>query len=68
MTRSALDDIAGLGPKRQRDLVSHFGSLARIRAASVDDLTAVRGIGRALARTIWDALHPDAGEESDGGM
>ena len=56
MTRSALDDIPGLGPGRQKRLLGHFGSLKRIRAASVEEITAVPGIGPALAAQISSAL------------
>ena len=56
MTRSALDDIPGLGPARQKALLAHFGSLKRIRAASAADLAAVKGIGPALADAIVAAL------------
>ncbi|MGV4328134.1 excinuclease ABC subunit UvrC [Trueperella pyogenes] len=53
MTRSALDDIAGLGPAKQTALLKHFKSVARIKAASIADLQAVAGIGPALATTIY---------------
>lgn len=56
MTRSALDDIPGLGPGRQKRLLGHFGSLKRIRAASVEEITAVPGIGPVLAGQIATAL------------
>jgi excinuclease ABC subunit C len=52
MTSSALDGIPGLGPGRQKALLRHFGSVKRLREASADDLTSVRGIGPALAETI----------------
>jgi excinuclease ABC subunit C len=56
MTRSALDDIPGLGPTRQKRLLAHFGSLKRIKAATVDDIVAVPGIGPAVAAQIVSAL------------
>jgi excinuclease ABC subunit C len=56
MTRSALDDIPGLGPTRQKRLLGHFGSLKRIRTASVEEITAVPGIGPALAAQIATSL------------
>lgn len=59
MTSSALDQIAGLGPARQQDLLKHFGSLKRIRAATVVELQAVSGIGPSLAQTIHDQLRPE---------
>lgn len=56
MTRSALDDIPGLGPTRQKRLLTHFGSLKRIRAASAEEISGVHGIGPALAASIVAAL------------
>ncbi len=50
--RSSLDDIPGVGPKRRRALLVHFGSLDRIRAASIDDLAAVPGMTRRTAEQI----------------
>ncbi|CCH76515.1 UvrABC system protein C [Nostocoides japonicum T1-X7] len=52
MTASQLDGIPGLGEARRKALLKHFGSLKRIRAASVEDLQSVEGIGPALAATI----------------
>lgn len=54
MTRSALDEIAGLGPAKQTALLKHFKSVARIKAATVADLQDVPGIGPAMATTIHD--------------
>jgi excinuclease ABC subunit C len=56
MTRSALDDIPGLGETRRKALLAHFGSLKRLRAASVEDVEAVPGIGRRTAEAIVAAL------------
>ncbi|MDY6054459.1 excinuclease ABC subunit UvrC [Micrococcus sp.] len=63
MTRSALDGVPGLGPARRQALLTHFGSVERIRTAGVDRLTEVAGIGPALAQAVYDALaEPAAGE------
>ncbi|MFC5370136.1 excinuclease ABC subunit UvrC [Arcanobacterium bovis] len=64
MTRSILDDIPGLGPSRQKALLKHFGSVARIRQASLTELCEVPGIGSAFAQTIHDALRPDSDADS----
>jgi excinuclease ABC subunit C len=56
MTTSALDGIAGLGETRRKALLTHFGSLKRLRAATVEDIVAVPGIGPATATAIIDAL------------
>jgi excinuclease ABC subunit C len=50
--RSVLDDIEGIGPVRRRALLSHFGSLKRIRAASVDEIAVVKGMNRELAAEV----------------
>jgi excinuclease ABC subunit C len=54
--RSVLDDIDGIGPTRRRALLRHFGSLRRIREASVDDIAAVKGVNRDLAAHIREHL------------
>jgi excinuclease ABC subunit C len=56
MTASVLDDVPGLGAVRRKALLTRFGSLKRLRAASVDELVAVPGIGQATAQAIVDAL------------
>jgi excinuclease ABC subunit C len=55
--RSALEDVPGVGPKKRRDLIQHFGGLQEVMRASVKDLAGVPGIGLTLAQTIHDALH-----------
>jgi excinuclease ABC subunit C len=50
--RSALDDIPGIGAKRRRTLLRHFGSLKQIKAASVDELAAVDGMSRKAAEAV----------------
>jgi excinuclease ABC subunit C len=49
---SLLDDFAGLGPVRRRALLSHFGSIERVRAASVEEIRAVAGFGSKLAAEL----------------
>ena len=53
---SQLDAIPGIGPARRKALLVHFGDIQRIRAASVEDLTAVPGISPDLAMSIKDHL------------
>ena len=60
MTASALDTVRGLGEARRKALVTHFGSLARLRQASVEDIVAVPGIGAATAAAVLEALNPTA--------
>ena len=52
MTTSALDSVPGLGEKRRKALLSAFGSVKRVRAASIEELAGVAGIGPALAASI----------------
>jgi excinuclease ABC subunit C len=54
---SALDDISGIGSKRKRALLQHFGSVRVLREASVEDIAKVEGISFALARQIHDYLN-----------
>ncbi|KAB1503682.1 excinuclease ABC subunit UvrC [Corynebacterium sp. 320] len=63
MRRSVLDDIPGLGPQRRAQLVKAFGSVAKVKSASVDDICAVPGFGPALATAIVEALQ-DTGAPS----
>jgi len=52
MTTSALDDIPGLGDARRKALLRHFGSVKKMRAATVEEIREVPGIGAALGATI----------------
>lgn len=68
MRASVLDGIPGLGPQRRSDLVKHFTSVKKLTAASEEEIREVRGIGPALAATVYAALHPDAAANgADGG-
>ncbi|GAA1010605.1 hypothetical protein GCM10009551_094470 [Nocardiopsis tropica] len=61
MTSSALDSIPGLGDTRKTALIRHFGSVAKLRTASLEEITEVPGIGLTTARTVLDALRVDDG-------
>ncbi len=56
MTASALDAVPGLGEHRRKALVSHFGSVARLKQASIEEITSVPGIGVATAKSVLEAL------------
>jgi excinuclease ABC subunit C len=53
-SKSILDEAEGIGPKRKKALLKHFGSVSRMRQASIDDLEAVDGISRALAEKLYE--------------
>jgi excinuclease ABC subunit C len=57
MTCSELDSVAGLGQARRTALLKHFGSVRRIRQASVDQLTEVPGVGLSTAKAVLAALN-----------
>jgi len=56
MRKSALDDIPGVGPKRKKALLRKFGSVKKIREASVEEIAGAINVSPTLARTIHEAL------------
>lgn len=52
--KSALDDVPGIGAKRKKTLLRHFGSAGAVSRAGLSDLEAVEGINKAVARKIYD--------------
>lgn len=54
--RSPLDDVVGIGPRRKKALMSHFGSFDAIRQATVEELTAVAGMNRTVAEAVKKAI------------
>jgi excinuclease ABC subunit C len=54
--KSALDDIPGVGPVRRERLIKAFGSVAGIKKRTIDEISALEGINKALAETILKAL------------
>lgn len=56
MVESTLDDVPGLGEVRRKALVRHFGSLKKLRSATVDEIATVPGIGTRTAEAIADAV------------
>ena len=55
-TRSALDDVSGIGPRRKKALIRRFGSVQGIRDAATDELAAVAGMTRSLAERVKQTL------------
>ncbi len=65
MTVSVLDEIEGVGPKRKRAIMRHFGSLKKLRAASPEEIAQVKGVPAQVAENIWRELRAwDAERES----
>ena len=62
-TRSALDDVPGVGPKRKRELLRRFGSLAGIRAATLEEIASVPGMSTLSARKLAEHLGGLVGEQ-----
>jgi excinuclease ABC subunit C len=60
MVESILDDVPGLGEARKKAVLRQFGSLKRLRAASVEELSSVPGIGPTVAQAVVDALAASA--------
>ena len=57
LVHSALDDIPGVGPAMKKRLLRAFGSVEGVKAASLDQLTAVEGVGPRLAARLREGLH-----------
>jgi excinuclease ABC subunit C len=65
MLVSLLDDVPGLGETRRKALIKQFGSLKRLRAATVEELMAVPGIGRRTAEAVQAAVAPPPEEGTE---
>jgi excinuclease ABC subunit C len=50
--RSALEEVPGVGPKRKRELLKHFGSLKKIKAATLDEIAGAPGMSRSAATAV----------------
>jgi excinuclease ABC subunit C len=59
---SILDEVPGVGPTRKKAIMRHFGSFKRLRAASVEQIAAVKGVPTAVADEIWHTLRAWEGE------
>jgi excinuclease ABC subunit C len=56
--KSELDEIPGIGPARRKILLSHFGSVERIKQVSLEELLRVEGISQRVAENIYNYFHP----------
>ena len=54
---SILDEIRGVGPARRKALMKHFKDIGKIRSATMEELMAVEGITRSVAREIYEFFH-----------
>lgn len=57
--KSALDEVPGIGAKRKKALLHHFGSAREVSRAGLRDLETVEGISRSTARKIYEYFHPE---------
>jgi excinuclease ABC subunit C len=60
IAQSGLDDVPGIGAKRKRALLHHFGSARAVTRAGLADLESVDGVSKAVAKRIYDYFHDDA--------
>ncbi|MNZ20309.1 UvrABC system protein C [compost metagenome] len=56
---SSLEEVPGVGPKRRRDLLKHFGGLQELTRASAEEIAKAPGISKKLAESIYTALHSE---------
>lgn len=56
MSKSALDDVTGIGEVKKKELLKTFGSVERIKNANIEELTKIKGINDNLARKILEQL------------
>jgi len=54
--KSQLDDVHGIGPKRKKKLITHFGSVKQLKLATLDEIAAVPGMSRQVAEHVKSAL------------
>jgi len=67
LTRSLLDDVPGIGPKRRDALLAHFSSVEELKGADLTTLAAVPGVGQAAAVAVKQYFGSESVDVSDGG-
>jgi excinuclease ABC subunit C len=66
--QSVLEEISGIGAGRRRTLLRAFGSLKRVKEASLDDLRAVEGFGPKQAQAVWDFFHREGAPDLEAAL
>ena len=66
MTVSVLDEVEGVGPTRKRAIMRHFGSMKKLRAASAEDIAAVKGIPTDVAQAVYNTLQALSAPSDEG--
>jgi len=61
--RSVLDDIPGIGPSRRVSLVKHFGSVDKIKIATIEELAAANGMNAKAAQAVWEFFNGQSSEK-----
>jgi excinuclease ABC subunit C len=61
-TRSTLDGIMGIGQKRRKELLKHFGDISKIKEAGVEELASVEGMNRAAAQRVYEFFRQPSGQ------
>jgi excinuclease ABC subunit C len=59
VSKSSLDGVPGIGPKRKKALLHHFGSASAVKGGGLTDLEAVEGVSGAMAKKIYDWFHSE---------
>jgi excinuclease ABC subunit C len=59
LTASSLDEIEGIGPKRKKQLLQHYGSVRGIMDADLKSLMLVPGLGKSAAKKIYAYFHSE---------
>ena len=62
LKRSSLEGIVGVGPERAKRLLAYFGTLGKIKTATVEELSAVRGMTKPAAVAVYHHYHPKSEE------
>ena len=62
MFKSELDDVKGIGEKRKKALLKHFGSIDNIKKASIEELSQVESMNKKVAKDLFKHFRGNEGE------